>query len=160
MRRFKFRLARVQSLRRQEADVARRALVAAAAALAHCDERIAAIEQMAIECRTETAAASKAQALAAGMLRGLDGARARALRARAVADQQANIARAAFVQRRAAAEAIDRLHANKHAVWRTAVAKAERDELEELARLSRSVRRLVRPHGSPATSDIEQGERR
>ncbi len=155
MKRFKFRLQRVLAWRRQDADAARRVLVAAVTGLNRCDERIAVIDRLAMECRQESASRSPAQALAAGMLVGLDTARGRAQRARAAADKQVALARTMFLQRRSAAEAITKLHTQKRTAWQTTIDAAERAELEELSRLARhaETRRSAEEPGGSAASD-------
>lgn len=137
MKRFKFRLRRLQAVRKQEADAARRVLVEATAGLVRCEQRISTIDQLAAECRHESVATSPVQALAAGMLRGLDSARGRAQRMLALAERQVNVARTTFVERRAASEAIIKLHAAKRGAWQASIAAAERAELEEMSRLAR-----------------------
>jgi colicin import membrane protein len=136
MRRFRFRLQRVQAWRQQEAQAARRVLLEAVAAHTQCEERVAQIDQLAAQCQAAAQEQATA-ALATGMLRGLETARARAARARAHAANQVDGARAVFAQRRAAAEAIAKLHEQQRAAWQHTMATAERDELEELARLAR-----------------------
>jgi hypothetical protein len=140
VRRFRFRLRKLQALRRQEADVARRALAQAVAAVSHCDQRIAVIETLSAEC-APAGGRRDVEPLAAGMRRGLETARARAQQARAAAAAQLARARAAYLERRSAGLAIDKLHQARRASWAAEVAASERSELEESARLVRDAAR-------------------
>src|SRR5690606_5686982 len=136
VKRLVFRLRRVRGLGKREVAAAMRALGSAVSALARCEERVAAIDAMLAECDA-SAADGTARALAEGLRRGLDVARARAWRSRTAAAQQVEAARAAYAQRRAAALAIASLERGKRAAWQRAVAAAEQAELEELVRLAR-----------------------
>lgn len=137
MKRFKFRLAKVRSLRHQEEKVARRALGQALAGVERCDQQLAKIEALAGQCAGAGDSSELAARMARGLQRGFELARTRAQQGRKVAEQQLDVARTAYTQRRAAAKAIDNLRERAFAAWRAQVAAGERDEAEELARLSR-----------------------
>jgi flagellar export protein FliJ len=156
MRKFVFRLHKVQSLRHQEVKLARLALAAANGRLRQCDDRPAAIEQMAAECRQDEHGAPTA-ALAQGLLRGLETARARAAAARTAAERTVDGARAAWLQRRSAAAAVDKLRQAREQIWRQEVMAAEQAEIEEGARAV-AARRRARCAGDDGDAAERRGE--
>lgn len=163
MKKFAFRLERVQSIRHLEVRVARVALAHAVEHLTRCDGRMASIDAMVEECRRQEGDSSPSAALARGLLRGLDRARGRAVAARNSAEQQVAAARGIWLQRRSSAAAVDKLHDTRFESWRAAVAAAEQSELEESVRLTKSAARgrggLLANAGEAPRSDARGGDR-
>jgi flagellar export protein FliJ len=158
VKRFKFRLAKVQSLRQQEEKVARRGLATALAAVDKCDQQLGSIEALVAQCTASTAPGSAMANMARGLMRGLEVARARTQRSKQQAEQQLDTARGIYTQRRAAARAIGNLRERTLDTWRRAVLAGERDEAEELARLARdSAERSAARAASTATDEEANG---
>lgn len=156
MKRFKFRLAKVQSLRQQEEKVARRGLATALAAVDKCDQQLGSIEALVAQCTASSVPGSATANMARGLMRGLEVARARTQRSKQQAVQQLDAARGVYAQRRAAARAIGNLRERALDTWRRAVLVGERDEAEELARLARdSAQRRAESREAPTANDEE-----
>ena len=145
MKQFRFRLARLERVRRQAERLARRTLGREMAALEELGRRQERIAESIRGCESDAVELVAARPFSAAMANGLRQVAARMWRARPALEARVEAAQRGWLEARREVRALELLRERDHGRWREERRRAEQNELDELARVCDRRRREQRP---------------
>ena len=132
MKRFRFRLEKLERLRHHREKIARRELASRVAALSAVDEELATVAQNLVVCRDDD---RHANSLGEAMARGLLARQSRLFAKREELEQDVETARQAYAERRRDYKTLQNLRERAVEAWQAETRREEQHEMDEVARL-------------------------
>ncbi|MCA8943642.1 MAG: flagellar FliJ family protein [Planctomycetes bacterium] len=132
MKRFRFRLEKLERLRHHREKLARRELASRIAELSALDDELATVGANLSVCRDDD---RHAGSLGVALARGLVAVQRRLNDRRMRLAEQVEAARATYAERRKDYRTLENLHERARAEWSEEVRRAEQQEMDEIARV-------------------------